>query len=80
MIEKYIIKSDHAADLAAHKNEIERLEEELSAVTEQRDRLAKALDQIADLGKMVCMAWEPQSFRATEIAINALATLNQPEP
>jgi len=28
MNEKYIIKADHTADLAAHKNEIERLERE----------------------------------------------------
>ena len=123
MIEKYILKADHAADLTSHKNEIERLERERDSLTdqrdfaqnlirilererdelaesilnlshpncqillrernearEQRDRLAKSLGQIADLGQMICMAWEPQSFKATEIATDALATLNQQEP
>jgi hypothetical protein len=46
----------------------------------QRDTLAEALDRIADLCQMTCMSYETQSFRATEIAINALADINQLEP
>ena len=57
-----------------------RVTQERDEARAQRDRLAKALGQIADLGQMICMAWEPQSFKATEIATDALATLNQPEP
>lgn len=44
-------------------------------LTEQRDRLAEALDKIADLCQMTRMSFETQSFRATEIAIEALAAV-----
>jgi hypothetical protein len=67
-------KWECAVEMAALA-EIERDE-----AREQRDTLAEALDRIADLCQMTCMSYETQSFRATEIAINALADINQLEP
>ena len=39
MIEKYILKADHAADLTSHKNEIERLERERDEARDRADTM-----------------------------------------
>jgi hypothetical protein len=53
---------------------------ELAEAWNQRDTLAEALDRIADLCQMTCMSFETQSFRATEIAIAALAAVKGGTP
>jgi hypothetical protein len=56
-------------------DELARLERERDEAREQRDRLVEALNKIADLCQMTCMTFETQSFKATEIAIEALAAV-----
>jgi hypothetical protein len=51
------------------------LERELAEAKAQLDRLVEALNKIADLCQMTCMTFETQSFKATEIAIEALAAV-----
>jgi hypothetical protein len=57
-----------------YANDMAKLEYELTAVTDQRDRLAEALWELRDA------EWLNMPGRANDIVEAALATLNQPAP
>ena len=85
-IQRLIIKQSPRMCGCGYKRDIifayhaERIAAERNAAIAERDALVEALHKIADLCQMTMMSFETQSFRATDIAINAIRSItNQPK-